>query len=91
MEIRKDGKLRRSLVWPLFVFFIVVNVSVDAGIYGAYLSDTRLIVARVINPDQRLVTSQTIELLIGATTVQLDAIAAAVFSGIFSTKQYENE
>ena len=51
-EIRKDGKLRRSLVWPLFVFFIMVNVSVDAGIYTAYLNDMHLIVTRVITPDQ---------------------------------------
>ena len=69
----------------------MVNVSVDAGVHVAYLNDTRLIVTGFATPDQRLITSHTIELLIGATTVQLGAIAFAMFNGLFSTKRHGNE
>ena len=82
-EMIKDGRLRRSLVWPLFSFFMLINLLIDVGIFVAYQNDTTMIIEKVMTPQQRLITPRIIEILIGATTAQLGAIAFGTFRAIF--------
>ena len=82
----EDGKLRRRLVWPVIFFFITVNLLVDAFIGLVAQSDVALLRQHLIDPGQRLVTSQIIMALIGATTVQLGAIAFGIFRFLFPSR-----
>lgn len=82
----QDGRLRRKLVWPMIVFFIAVNLFVDAFVVTLAQSDITLLREHLINPAERLITSQIIVVLIGATAVQLGAIAFGMFRSLFAIK-----
>ena len=63
---------------------MLINLLIDVGIFVAYQNDTIMIIEKVITPEQRLITPRIIEILIGATTVQLGAIAFGTFRVVFT-------
>ena len=63
---------------------MLVNLLIAVGIFVAYQKDTTMIIEKAVMPEQRLITPRIIEILIGATTVQLGAIAFGTFRAVFT-------
>ncbi len=75
--------LRSRMAFVLAVIFIGLNIGVGALVYLAYLNDVEMLRAKIVTPDQRLITEKAYLALIGATVVQVGAGVAAILAYLF--------
>lgn len=78
-----DAGLRATMVRDLTRLFVRLNASLFAGIAGVVLLDAWLIYIGVAKPVDRIVSSQVVMTLIGATAVQLGLGVAAMVAYLF--------
>jgi len=78
--------LRALMAFVLVVLFVAINYQVWQLIVQAFESDVELLRAKVIQPDQRLVTDKVLITLITATAVEVAVCIAAVVRYLFPGK-----
>jgi hypothetical protein len=78
-----DQRLRRGMTIGLIWTFIVGDVFTLCALAWLVQLDQSNIETHLIQPDNRLITSQVIMALLGATTVQIGTIAAIIARYLF--------
>ena len=80
-----DAGLRKFVVTVVVVAFLAVNGIVLLGIWLAYLKDVDLLAAAGSNfkPSDRLVTTNLVMTIVGATTVQLGGLIVLIGKYLF--------
>ena len=82
----EEWELRKTITTSIMNRFVTVNVSVLIIIAIIYIIDLFYIFHKVITPADRVITSNIIIAIIGATTVQFGAIAFAISQWLFPKK-----
>ena len=83
---RSDAEIRKYISSWIIRLFVVVNVVTLGLILGLTIVDQNLLRAGLIKPDERLVNSQVLMALLGATTVQLGIIAVIMARYVFKAQ-----
>jgi hypothetical protein len=80
-----DAGLRKVVAIAIVVAFLVVNALVLLGVWIAFKEDIELLTRNGTNfgPKDRLVTTELLMTLVGATTVQLGALIVLMGKYIF--------
>ena len=78
-----ESTLRNELARKIIRTFVAVNSAVLLLIIAFGVSDTILVVHKFVGPNERLITTQILLAIIGATTVQLGAIAITLSNWLF--------
>lgn len=78
-----DANLRIALVRDLTRLFVRLNAALFAGIGGIVLLEAAMIYLGLAKPSDRIVSSQVVMTLIGATAVQLGFGVAAMIAYLF--------
>jgi hypothetical protein len=82
----EELELRKTISKVIVGSFVFINLIVLIMISAIYAIDTFLIHSKTLDHDGRLVTSNVLLSIIGATTVQLGAIAIAISYWLFPKK-----
>ncbi len=78
-----DAETRKSISRWIMRLFAVVNIVTLGLILGLAVGDQRQLAAGLIKPDERLIDSQVLMAMLGATTVQLGTIAVIMAKYMF--------
>lgn len=78
-----ESSLRNELARKIIKTFVAVNSAVLLLIIAFGVSDAVLVINKIINANERLITTQVLLTVIGATTVQLGAIAVTLSNWLF--------
>jgi hypothetical protein len=78
-----DQDIRRQVSLYIIWLFAVANVFVLIGLGVAYWQDCAQLAAKLIRPEQRIVTSNVVMALLGATTIQLGTVIVTITRAIF--------
>jgi len=81
--ILSDAETRKSISRWIMRLFVIVNIVTLGLILGLAVGDQRQLAAGLIKPDERLVDSQVLMAMLGATTVQLGTIAVIMAKYMF--------
>jgi hypothetical protein len=79
-----DASIRRNIAYVVVSLFTLVNIITLIFIGILYYFDQRDIVRHLIPANNRVVNAQVVISLLGATTVQLGAIAVIMARGMFN-------
>jgi hypothetical protein len=79
-----DASIRRNIAYLTISLFALVNIVTLIFIGVLYYFDQRDIVRHLVPANDRVVNSQVVISLLGATTVQLGAIAVIMARGVFN-------
>jgi hypothetical protein len=79
----EEWKLRKETAKTIIRAFVVVNFSVLVLVLILYITDVFFIYTSKIDPSGRLINSNVIISIVGATTVQFGAVAIAVSNWLF--------
>ncbi|HEX3917825.1 MAG TPA: hypothetical protein VHW60_10845 [Caulobacteraceae bacterium] len=66
-----DQDIRRRVALYIIWLFAIANIFVLFGLGIAYWQDCAQLAAKLITPEQRVVSSNVVMALLGATTIQL--------------------
>ena len=69
--------------YAIIAAFLIVNLATLYGLYVLYLADADNLRAKLIGPDQRVIDTSVVIALLGATTVQLGAMAVIMAKYLF--------
>lgn len=75
--------LRQEAARKILIIFLAANVLVLTGLAVCFAFDVALLRQTLIKPDERLVTTEVVMTVIGATTVQLGAIMYTIARYLF--------
>ncbi len=80
-----DASLRRWVAIAIVMAFLVVNGAVLFGVWSVFMTDVELLVRQTggFTAKDRLVTTELLMTLIGATTVQLGALIVLIGKYLF--------
>jgi hypothetical protein len=78
-----DARVRATVSYAIIAAFLIVNLATLYGIYILYRSDADNLRAKLIGPDQRVIDTSVVIALLGATTVQLGAMAVIMAKYLF--------
>ena len=83
--VRSDAGLRRLVAGSIVVAFLVVNGAVLLGIWMVFTKDNEHLLRAGSNftPSDRLVTTNLLITLVGATTVQLGTLIVLIGKYLF--------
>ncbi len=73
-----DARVRTHVSYAVAGAFVLANMLTLAGVAYIFREDNRNIVAKLITPSERVITSPVVMTIIGATTIQLGALALAM-------------
>ena len=79
-----DAAIRRNIAYVTIALFALVNIITLIFVGVLYYFDRRDITRHLIPANDRVVNSQVVISLLGATTVQLGAIAVIMARGVFN-------
>ena len=79
-----DAAIRRNIAYVTIGLFTLVNIVTLIFIGILYYFDQRDIAKHLIPANDRVVNAQVVISLLGATTVQLGAIAVIMARGVFN-------
>jgi hypothetical protein len=82
----QEWTLRKTIATTVMTTFLWVNCIVLALIIGMYVVDTVFIANGKIQHNDRIIETKVIMSIIGATTIQLGAIAFALSQWLFPKK-----
>ncbi len=78
-----DARVRTTVAYTVIAAFLVVNLATLFGLYVLYREDAANLAARLVSPDQRVINANVVMTLLGATTVQLGAMAIILAKYLF--------
>jgi len=78
-----DSATRKRVTYTIVSAFILANISTYIMIYLIYYRDQAELAAHMVLPQQRTITTGIVISVIGATTVQLGALALAIGRYLF--------
>ena len=78
-----ESALRTELARKIIKTFVGVNSAVLTLVVACAISDVVLLAHKFVSANERLITTQVIRTIIGATTVQLGAIAITLSNWLF--------
>jgi hypothetical protein len=78
-----DAQLRQSMAGRIVRAFVQANAVMLAALGALVLLDEINILLRLVSPGDRIITPQVFMTLVGATTVQVGAIAAIIARYLF--------
>ena len=78
-----DAKVRQNVSYVVTCAFVIANVLTLAGVAYVFHEDNANIVARLIEPGDRVITPHVIMTIVGATTVQPGALALTMGRYLF--------
>jgi spore maturation protein SpmA len=79
----QEWNLRRNLATTIMNTFLTINGTVLALVIIMYISDTVFLAKGIIQSSDRIIETKVIISIIGATTIQLGAIALALSQWLF--------
>ena len=83
-SIKANTSSRTLMVWVIAVIFIGLNGVVMFFVYEAFLNDVAQMAATPpLKPEDRLITTEVVISLIGATVVQVGVAVIAIVSYLF--------
>ena len=80
-----DSRVRTRVTYVIVAAFVLSNVLTLAGVAYIFRADDVDIVAKAITADRRVITSNVVMTIVGATTVQLGALALIMGKYLFPT------
>jgi hypothetical protein len=80
---RGDLGIRKTFARNVMILFAIANVFVLIALTGIFVMDCVQLRAGLVKPAERVITSQVIIALLGATTVQLGAVIYTITRAIF--------
>ena len=75
--------MRSHVSYAVIAAFLIVNLATLSGLYLIYQTDAAELQAKLVTPDQRVIGSQVLIALLGATTVQLGCMAVIMAKYLF--------
>jgi multisubunit Na+/H+ antiporter MnhF subunit len=75
--------VRSNVSYAVIAAFLIVNLATLLGLYLIYQSDSAELRAKLVAPDQRVINTQVVIALLGATTVQLGSMAVIMAKYLF--------
>ena len=78
-----DARVRSNVSYAIIAAFLIVNLATLAGLYLIYTSDAAELQAKPVAPEQRIIKTQVVIALLGATTVQLGSMAVIMAKYLF--------
>lgn len=85
----KEGQLRDDIAKKITKAFIIVNLGVLILVLLGAILDHWFIANQLIKGTERLVTTPLLMSVVGATTVQLGAVALAMSNWLFPKSKHE--
>jgi multisubunit Na+/H+ antiporter MnhB subunit len=82
-SIYADIVARLIMVTVIAVIFYWLNSEVMQFVRDAFAEDVKLLTAKIITPENRVVTNNVIVSLVGATVVQVGAAIVVIVSYLF--------
>jgi multisubunit Na+/H+ antiporter MnhF subunit len=79
--------VRSNVSYAVIAAFLIVNLATLLGLYLIYQSDSAELRAKLVAPDQRVINTQVVIALLGATTVQLGSMAVIMAKYLFPLPQ----
>ena len=79
----RDASLRRAVTYAIVGAFLFVNVLTTLGIGWIYSNDQAELARHLITPADRIITTSIVVTAVGATTVQLGALALLIGRFLF--------
>jgi|ERR1044072_4753183 hypothetical protein len=86
----EEWRLRRDIAKKIVSLFTAVNILVIVLIASIYVTETFFIVRGFLRHDEKIVNSQVIVAIVGATTIQLGAIAWTLSRWLFGRKVFRS-
>ncbi len=79
----RDASLRRAITYGIVGAFLFVNVLTTLGIGWIYSNDQAELAKHLVTPPDRIITTSIVVTAVGATTVQLGALALLIGRFLF--------
>ena len=79
----RDASLRRAVTYAIVGAFLFVNVLTYFGIGWMYNNDQAELAKHLVTPADRIITTSIVVTAVGATTVQLGALALLIGRFLF--------
>ena len=79
----RDAALRRAVTYAIVGAFLFVNLLTTLGIAWIYRNDQAELARHLITPADRIITTNIVVTAVGATTVQLGALALLIGRFLF--------
>lgn len=80
-----NSRVRTRVTYVIVAAFVLANALTLAGVAYVFRADNANLLAKITTADQRVITSQVVITLLGATTVQLGAFALIMGKYLFPT------
>lgn len=78
-----DAGVRKSVATNIVVIFVIANLFTMFALAVVFWVDYSLLTQRVIQANERVITSKVVISLLGATTIQLGAVMMLIGKNLF--------